>query len=64
MDKILSAEEWANSKGITQWNDRKVQAYSTYLLEAFASDLINASIVSYVNETGVNHLLTKFKEKL
>ena len=72
MDKILSAEEWANAKGMTQWNDRKVQDYSIYLLEAFAGEVKSKAKVTtneestsiIVDKQSIDQLLTKFKEKL
>ena len=91
MDKILSAEEWyyrqlsqQNGKTMTNW--QIAQAYSTYLLEAFAGEVknnayihqhsrdykisIKAPIVrqkimmSEIDKSSIDQLLTKFKEKL
>ena len=67
MDKILSAEEWIDENDNGLYDEKelsRMKLYSSYILEAFASDIIDASNVSYVNETRVNQLLTKFKEKL
>ena len=64
MDKILSAEEWANSKGIKQWNDNQVRDYSIYLLEAFAEEVKNDNKIYFVEGQSIDQLLTKFKEQL
>jgi len=69
MDKILSAEEWKEKHcSDVYWDENSAMEfakdYSNYLLEAFASDLIDASNVSYVNKARIDQLLTKFKDKL
>jgi hypothetical protein len=69
MDKILSAEEFKQEQySDVYWDENSAMEFakdfSNYLLEAFASEVIDASNVSYVNETIIEQILTKFKKNL
>jgi len=70
MDKILSSKEWFKSDKqnaiywVTDDDLAFAQAYSTYLLEAFAEEVKNDNKIYFVEGQSIDQLLTKFKEKL